>query len=71
MMPFGFINTPTAFMNLMKQVFGPYVDKFVVEFIGDSLVYSKDKEEHAQHLWIVLQILREHQLYAKLRKWNF
>ena len=58
-------------MDLMNQVFRPYLDKFVVVFVDDNLVYSKDKEEHAQHLQIVLQTLREHQLYAKLKKCEF
>ena len=70
-MPFGLTNPPVAFMDLMNQVFRPYLDKFVVVFIDDILVYSRDKEEHAQHLRIVLQTLREHQLYAKLKKCEF
>jgi hypothetical protein len=58
-------------MNLMKKIFMPYLDKFVIVFIDDILIYSKDKEEHAKHLRIALQILREHQLYAKLSKCEF
>jgi len=61
-MPFGLSHAPAAFMDLMNLVFRPYLDKFVVAFIYDILVYSKDKEEHAQHVRIVLQTLREHQL---------
>ena len=64
-MPFGLTNAPTAFMDLMHRVFKPYLDRFVVVFIDDILVYSKTKEEHKQHLRIVLQTLREHQLLAK------
>ena len=68
-MPFGLTNAPVAFMDLMNRVFRPYPDKFVVVFIDDILIYSKDKEEHGKHLRTVLQILREHQLYAKLKKY--
>ena len=70
-MPFGLTNAPTAFMDLMNRVFQPYLDQFVVVFIDDILVYSKDVHEHEQHLRIVLQILREKQLFAKLRKCDF
>jgi hypothetical protein len=55
-------------MNLMNKIFMPYLDKFVIVFIDDISIYSKDKEEHAKHLRIALQILREHQLYAKFSK---
>ena len=58
-MPFGMTNAPTAFMDLMNRVFQPYLDQFVVVFIDDILVYSKDAREHEQHLRIVLQILIE------------
>ena len=57
-------------MDLMNRVFGPYLDKFIV-FIDDILVYSSSKEEHAEQLRIVLQTLREHQLYAKFSKCQF
>ena len=70
-MPFGLTNAPTAFMDLMNRVFGPYLDKFVIVFIDDILVYSSSKEEHAEHLRIILQTLREHQLYAKFIKCQF
>ena len=70
-MPFGLTNTPTAFMDLMNRVFRPYLDRFVVVFIDDILVYSRDEQEHEQHLKIVLQTLREKKLYAKLRKCDF
>jgi hypothetical protein len=66
--PFGLTNAPAIFMNLMNKIFMKYLDKFVIIFIDDILIYSKDKEEHAKHLKIVLQILREHQLYAKFSK---
>ena len=58
-------------MYLMNSVFMPELDKFVVVFIDDILIYSKNEEEHAQHLHIVLQRLREHQLYAKFSKCDF
>ena len=58
-------------MDLMNRVFSPYLDKFVIVFIDDILVYSGSPEEHAEHLRIVLQILREHQLYAKSSKCQF
>ena len=58
-MPFRLTNAPTAFMDLMNRVFRPYVDQFVVVFIDDILVYSKDAQEHEQHLRIVLETLRE------------
>ena len=58
-------------MDLMNKVFRPYVDQFVVVFIDDILVYSKDAQEHEQHLRIVLETLRENSLYAKLNKCDF
>ena len=70
-MPFGLTNTPAAFMDLMNMVFRPYLDHFVVVFIDDILVYSRDGHEHGQHLKIVLQTLREKKLYAKLGKCDF
>ena len=70
-MPYGFTNAPAAFMDLMNRVFHPYLDQFVVVFIDDILVYSKDAQEHEHHLRIVLQILRENQLFAKLSKCDF
>ncbi|RVW46074.1 Transposon Ty3-G Gag-Pol polyprotein [Vitis vinifera] len=66
-MPFGLTNAPAAFMDLMNRVFKPYLDQFVVVFIDDILVYSRSREEHEGHLSIVLQTLRDKQLYAKLR----
>ena len=70
-MPFGLTNAPAAFMDLMNKVFRPYLDQFFVVFIDDILVYSRDEQEHEQHLKIVLQTLREKKLYAKLSKCDF
>ena len=70
-LPFGLTNAPAAFMDLMNRVFKPYLDKFVIIFIDDILIYSKSQAEHEGHLRIVLQTLREHELYAKLSKCDF
>ena len=70
-MPFGLTNSPLAFMDLMNHVFRPYVDHFVVVFIDNILVYSKDREDHDTHLCVVLETLRKYQLYAKLSKCEF
>ena len=70
-MPFGLTNAPAAFMDLMNCVFRLYVDRFIVVFIDDILVYSKDREDHDTHLRGVLETLRKEQLYAKLRKCEF
>jgi hypothetical protein len=70
-MPFGLTNAPAVFMDLMNRVFRPYLDKFVVVFIDDILVYSNSYLEHEQHLRQVLSTLREHQLYAKVSKCEF
>uniref|UniRef100_A0A151UIE5 Retrovirus-related Pol polyprotein from transposon 17.6 n=1 Tax=Cajanus cajan TaxID=3821 RepID=A0A151UIE5_CAJCA len=70
-MPFGVTNAPSIFMDYMNQIFHPYLDKFVVVFIDDILVYSKTKKEHEEHLKVVLQTLRRRQLYAKLSKCDF
>ena len=70
-MPFGLTNAPAAFMDLMNRVFYPYLDQFVVIFIDDIMVYSKDAQEHEHYLRIVLQILRKNQLFAKLSKRDF
>ncbi|MGK0133914.1 reverse transcriptase family protein, partial [Pseudomonas aeruginosa] len=67
-MPFGLTNAPAAFMDLMNRVFSQYLDHFVIVFIDDILVYSRNAEEHAHHLRLVLQTLREHGLYAKFSK---
>ena len=70
-MPFGVTNAPAVFMDFMNRIFRPFLDKFVVVFIYDILIYSKTQEEHAEHLRLVLGILREKQLYAKLSKCEF
>jgi hypothetical protein len=70
-MSFGLTNAPAYFLNLMNKVFMKFLDKFVVVFIDDILVYSKSKEDHANHLRLVLETLREHQLYAKFSKCEF
>ena len=70
-MPFGLTNPPTTFMDLMNHVFTPYGDQFVVVFIDDILVYSKDRENHDTHLRVVLETLRKEHLYAKVRKCEF
>jgi hypothetical protein len=64
--PFGLSNETIVFTCLMNGIFIEYLDKFVIVFLDDILVYSKSKEENEQHLRMVLQVLREHQLYAKL-----
>ena len=71
MMPFGLTNIPVAFMDLMNRVFQNYLDKFVIVFIDDILVYSRGKEEHEEHLRVVLQTLRNEQLFTKLSKCEF
>ena len=70
-MSFALTNEPTAFLDLMKCVFQPYVDRFAVVFIDDILMYSKDQEDHDTHLLVVLETLRKEQLYAKLSKCEF
>ncbi len=70
-MSFGLTNAPAFFMNLMNKVFMEYLDKFVVVFIDDILIYSKTAEEHEQHLRLALEKLREHQLYASSINVNF
>jgi hypothetical protein len=70
-MSFGLTNAPPYIMYLMNKVFMEYLDKFVVVFINDILVYSRIEEEHEEHLRLALQKLREHRLYAKLNKCEF
>jgi hypothetical protein len=70
-MPFGVTNAPGEFMEYMNHIFHAFLDRFVVVFIDDILIYSKSEEEHAKHLKIVLQVLKERKLYAKLSKCEF
>ena len=70
-MPFGLINALAAFMDLMNRVFESFLDRFIVVFIDDILMYSKDQEDHDTHLLVVLKTLRKEQLYAKLSKCEF
>ncbi|KAG8498960.1 hypothetical protein CXB51_005304 [Gossypium anomalum] len=70
-MPFGLTNAPAAFIDLMNCVFQPFLDRFVVVFIDDILIYSKTEEKHDEHLRIVLQVLKEKELYAKFSKCDF
>ncbi|KAK5773358.1 hypothetical protein PVK06_049664 [Gossypium arboreum] len=70
-MPFGLTNAPAVFMDLMNRIFRQYLDRLVVVFIDDILVYSRDEIEHTEHLRLVLQILRDKQLYAKFSKCEF
>jgi hypothetical protein len=69
--PFGLSNALFVFMSLMNGVFREYLHKFVIVFLDDILIYSKSEEEHENHLRMVLQVLREHKLYAKLNKFSF
>ncbi|GJT56915.1 putative reverse transcriptase domain-containing protein [Tanacetum coccineum] len=70
-MPFGLTNTPAVFMDLMNRVCKPYLDKFVIVFIDDILIYSRNKEKHANHLRIILELLKNEKLYAKVSKCDF
>ncbi|GKE08302.1 putative reverse transcriptase domain-containing protein [Tanacetum coccineum] len=70
-MPFGLTNAPAVFMDLMNRVCKPYLDKFVIVFIDDILVYSKDKKEHKEHLKAILKLLKKEELYAKFSKCEF
>jgi len=70
-MSFGVTNAPAVFMDYTNRIFRPFLDKFVVVFINDILIYSRTQEEHAEHLRLVLGVLREKQLYAKLSKCEF
>ncbi|GJZ39369.1 putative reverse transcriptase domain-containing protein [Tanacetum coccineum] len=70
-MPFGLTNSPAVFMDLMNRVCKPYLDKFVIVFINDILIYSRNIEEHANHLRIILELLRKEKLYPKFSKCDF
>ncbi|KAL8155807.1 hypothetical protein AgCh_001008 [Apium graveolens] len=70
-MSFGLTNTPAAFMDLMNRMFKEYLDKFIIVFIDDILIYSKTEEDHAKHLRITLEILRKKKLYAEFSKCEF
>ena len=70
-MPFGLTNAPIAFMDLMHRVFRPYLDQFVVVFVDDILIYFQSGREHEEDLRVVLQLLRDHLMYAKFKKCEF
>ena len=70
-MPFGLTNAPAMFMDLMNRIFLPHLDRFVVVFVDDVLIYSASEEDHDIHLRVVLKPLREHRHYAKHSKCEF
>ena len=70
-MSFGLTNAPTTFMDLMNRIFKEYLDKFVIVFINDILIYSKTEEDHTEHLRTALEILRKKELYANSRSLSF
>ncbi|GKC55960.1 putative reverse transcriptase domain-containing protein [Tanacetum coccineum] len=69
--PFGLTNVPAVFMDLMNRVCKPYLDKFMIVFIDDILIYSKSEEEQAEHLKLILELLKKEELYAKFSKCEF
>ncbi|GKB54566.1 putative reverse transcriptase domain-containing protein [Tanacetum coccineum] len=70
-MPFGLTNAPAVFMDLMNRVYKPYLDKFVIVFIDDILIYSKSKQQHEEHLKLILEFLKKEELYVKFSKCEF
>nr|GFC33101.1 putative reverse transcriptase domain-containing protein [Tanacetum cinerariifolium] len=70
-MPLGLTNAPTIFIDLMNRVYKPYLDKFMIVFIDDILMYSKDEKEHEEHLKAILELLKKEELYAKFSKCEF
>ena len=70
-MSFGLTNAPATFSRLMNSIFMEYLDKFVVVYLDDILIYLKNEQDHAEHLRLVLEKLREHRLYAKFSKCEF
>ena len=71
MVPFGLTNAPATFMCLMNSVFSKYLDKFVLVFLDDIIIYYKNEEDHEEHLRMTLGLLREHKMHPKLRIYDF
>ena len=71
MLPFGLCNAPATFMTLMQEIFKPLLDKCMVVYVDDILIFSKDEREHEHHLQQVLEMLRQHKLYGKMSKCAF
>ncbi|GKF50050.1 putative reverse transcriptase domain-containing protein [Tanacetum coccineum] len=70
-MPFALTNAPAVFMDLINRVCKPYLDKFVIVFINDILIYSRNEKEHEEHLKTILELLKKEELYAKILKCEF